>query len=124
RHRPYESALNKVFDWIVAERRDLFDCYQSTHGANTESALRRARYVASFIRYKPKTALFVGLYSIDDQRPLSVNEYQDRALHRELVSLGMSGFKASDGRETVIEFQMADTGWHSEWSQRLVIDWP
>lgn len=124
RHRPYEPSLNKVFDWIVAERRDLFDCYQSTHAANTEAALRRACYAASFIRHRPKTALFVGLYSIDGQRLLSAEEYQERLLHRELVSLGMSGFKASDGRQSVVEFQMTDTGWHSEWSQRLVIDWP
>ena len=124
RHRPWEPALNKVFDWIVAERRDLFDCYQSTHAANTEAALARARYVASFIRHRPKRALFVGLYRVDAQRSLTVEAYQSRALHRELMTLGMGGHKASDGRQSVVEFQMSETGWHSDWSQRLVIEWP
>lgn len=124
RHRPWEPALNKVFDWIIAERRDLFDCYQSTHAANTESALARATHVASFIRYKPKKALFVGLYRVETTRVLSVDEYQKRPLHRELMRLGMGGHKASDGRESVIEFTMNDTGWNSDWSRRLIIDWP
>jgi len=124
RHRPWEPALNKVFDWIVAERRDLFDCYQSTHAANTEAALGRAAHLASFVRYKPKMALFVGLYRIDARRVLSVDEYQSRPLHRELMRLGMGGHKASDGRETVIEFAMSDTGWNADWSRRLIVEWP
>jgi hypothetical protein len=124
RHRPWESALNKVFDWIVAERLDLFDCYQSTHGANTEAALSRATHVASFIRYKPKKALFVALYRIDGRRTLTVEAYQNRPLHRELVQLGMGGHKASDGRDSVIEFTTSQTGWNTEWCRRLIIDWP
>jgi hypothetical protein len=124
RHRPWEPGLNKVFDWIVAERRDLFDCYQSTHGANTEAALARASHVASFVRYKPKKALYVGLYRVDAMRTLSVEEYQNRPLHRELMHLGMGGHKASDGRTSVREFSMTDTGWNADWSRRLVIDWP
>ena len=124
RHRPWEPALNRVFDWIVAERRDLFDTYQSTHGANTEAALGRASHVASFIRYKPKKALFVGLYEVVDQRTITVEEYRGRPLHQELMALGMDGHKASDGRHSVIEFAMRDCGWHSDWSQRLIIDWP
>lgn len=124
RHRPFEPALNKVFDWIVAERRDLFDCYQNTHAANTEAALLRARYAASFVRHRPKQALFVGLYQMIGQRRLSVAEYQARPLHRELMNLGMSGHKSSDGRDSVIEFEMADTGWQQDWSQRLIVGWP
>lgn len=124
RHRPWETALNGVFDWIVAERRDLFECYQSTHAANTEAALSRATHVASFIRYKPKKALFVGLYKIDATRKLSVEEYQSRPLHRELMDFGMGGRKASDGRDAVIEFTMLDTGWYAQWSRRLIVSWP
>lgn len=124
RHRPWETELNKVFDWIVAERRDLFECYQSTHAANTEAALKRADYVASFIRYKPKKALFVGMYQRVGERFLSVDGYQSRPLHRELMSLGMGGHKASDGRESVLEFDLPDTEWRPEWSERLIVDWP
>lgn len=124
RHRPNEPSLNKVFDWIVSERRDLFDSYQSTHGRNTEAALCRARYVASFIRYRPKLALFVGLYRIDGQRKLTIDECVGRPSHRELISLGMSGEMSGVGRESVIEFSMTDSGWHSDWIQRLIIEWP
>lgn len=124
RHRPWEPVLNRVFDNIVSQRRDLFECYQSTHGANTESALKRAKYVASFIRYRPKQALFVGLYERAAQRTLTVTESQSRKLHRELMSLGMGGAKAIDARDTVIEFDLKLTGWQQDWSERLVIQWP
>lgn len=40
------------------------------------------------------------------------------------MTLGMGGFKATDGRDSVVEFDMRDTGWRSEWSRRLVVDWP
>ena len=124
RHRPWEQRLNQNFDSIVARRRDLLDCYQSTHGPHTESALKRAKYVASFIRYRPKKALFIGLFGVDSCKPLSVFEYQDRPLHRELMALGMGGHKASDGREHVLEFSLPATGWREDWSERLIIEWP
>ena len=124
RHRPWEPSLNRVFDRLVTQRRDLFDCYQSTHAANTEAALRRAKYVVSFIRYRPKKALFVGLYANASQRNMSISEYQSRAKHQELMSYGMGGHKASDGRQSVIEFELRQVEWHTEWSERLVIEWP
>lgn len=102
----------------------MFDCYQSTHARNTESALKKARYVASFIRYLPKQALFVGLYEVRASRPLSVEAYQNRPLHRELMSFGMGGHKASDGRDSVLEFDLIPTNWHTDWSERLIVDWP
>jgi hypothetical protein len=124
RHRPNEPALNRVFDWIVAERPDLFDCYQSNHGRRTESALARARYLASFIRHSPGTALFVGFYEVSSSRRLTVSECMDRPLHRELMSHGMTGIKAVEGRDGVLEFQMPLTEWHANWRGRLIIRWP
>lgn len=124
RHRPWEPSLNRIFDRIVSQRRDLFDCYQSTHAAHTESALLRARYVASFIRYRPKQALFIGLYQNESNRRLEVADCESRPLHRELMSLGMGGHKASDSRKTVIEFDLKETGWQSQWSERLIVEWP
>jgi hypothetical protein len=32
RHRPWEPELNKVLPWLAAERQDLFDAYQESHG--------------------------------------------------------------------------------------------
>jgi hypothetical protein len=114
-----------VFDWIVAERRELFECYQSTHAANTESALLRAEYVASFIRYRPKQALFVGLYRMTGQnKVLTISECTGRSLHQELMTLGMAGFKASDGRSSIVEFGLERTSWQQDWSERLIVEWP
>ncbi len=124
RHRPWEPALNRVFDWIVSERRDLFESYQDTHGPRAEGALLNARYVASFIRHGPKKALFVGLYEIASHRTLTVAEYQERPAHQELMAHGMGGDMSSDGREHVVEFNLVPTGWQEDWSERLVIDWP
>lgn len=124
RHRPYEPVLNRVFDQLVSERPDLFDCYQSAHGARTEAALSRAKYLASFIRYRPGLALFVGFYRVAAFRSVAVAQCLERPLHRELMSLGMSGFKATDGRSEVLEFELPLTSWHEEWRGRLVIRWP
>ncbi len=124
RHRPNEPELNRVFDWIVAERPDLFDCYQGNHGQRTESALKRAKYVVSFIRHTPGTALFVGLYEVASTRVLTVSECMDRPLHRELMSFGMTGIKAVEGRDSVIEFTLPLTQWHADWRGRLIVRWP
>jgi len=102
----------------------LFDCYQSNHGARTEAALIKARYVAAFIRHTPGTALFVGFYAVVSSRSIDVEECMNRPLHRELMSLGMSGIKATEGRNSVIEFSMPMTDWHAEWRGRLIIRWP
>jgi hypothetical protein len=124
RHRPNEPSLNRVFDWIAAERADLFDCYQSSHGPRAEAALAKAQYVVSFIRHTPRTALFVGLYQKKSSRTLTPAELMDRPLHQELMSHGMSGVRAIESRETSIEFELAPTGWHSNWGGRMIVRWP
>lgn len=124
RHRPKEPSINRLFPWLVAERPDLFDCYQSTHGANTESALARARYLASFIRHRPGQALFIGLYAVRSHRSLTVEACLARPLHRELMSLGLEGMKATAGRQSVLEFDLPLLDWHAEWRGRLIVAWP
>ena len=124
RHRPYEPELNRVFDNVAGERGDLFDCYQNTHSARTEAALTRAKYVASFIRYKAGTAVFVGLYEVKTWREMSVEECVARPAHVELMSLGMIGIKSTDGRSSLLEFDLKRTDWLSDWRGRLIIRWP
>src|SRR6185437_9989415 len=99
--------------WLVNERRDLFECYQSTHGANTESAIKRAAYVVSCIRHPAKSALFVGLYTVTSRRTIPVEECVARKKHQELISLGMSGNFATEQRTQVEEFNLQLAGWHS-----------
>jgi hypothetical protein len=125
RHRPWEQQLNQVFDWLASERLDLLECYQDSHAPRTEAALLRARYVASFIRHSPGTALFVGLYERLGQTRMTEAEQQSRPRHQELMRLGMSGnFSTADGRSEVTVFNLASLPWHEDWSGRLVVKWP
>lgn len=123
RHKPYEPRLNRIFEWLVSERRDLFDCYQSTHGANTESAIKRADYVVSCIRHPNKAALFVGLYRVASFRTISVSECVTREKHQELMTLGMSGNFATDLQSKLLEFDLTLTEWHASWIGKLILNW-
>lgn len=124
RHRPSEPKFNKIFDWLVAERPALFDCYQSTHGPRTEAALANAQYLASFIRHKPGTALFVGFYEITSKRRISMEDYAERLDHKELLRLGMTGIRHGDADDSLLEFTLARTPWHHEWRGRMIVRWP
>ncbi len=124
RHRPVEPALNRAFDMIVSERPDLFECYQDCHGARTEASLLKARYVASFIRHMPGSALFVGLYEVRSHQWLSPEAIVSRPKHKELMGLGMGGVTATQGRESIAVFEMPLLPWHVEWSGKLIVRWP
>jgi len=124
RHRPNEKELNRIFNRVVSERSDLFDCYQSSHSKLTEAALKNARYLASFIRHTPKTALFVGLYEVTSNRRITMDACVARPLHQELMNLGMRGKKATETRNSLLEFTLSLTEWHSNWRGRLIIRWP
>ena len=124
RHRPWEPSLNLVFDSIAMEHPELFGCYQSTHGPKTETALKRANYLASFIRTDPGKALFIGLFSIEGYRTLPAAEVVNRPLHKELVRMGMSGDFASRRSEAIAEFSLDETDWGEAFKKRLIIKWP
>lgn len=124
RHRPTEAELNRNFDWIVSERPDLFDCYQNTHNSRTESALKRAKYVASFLRRGAGEALFIGLFEIHGWRDLSSDEWAARPLHMELEKYGMAGASGGAHREAIAEFDLRPTMFLEQWKRRLVITWP
>jgi hypothetical protein len=124
RHRPTEEKLNRVFDSIVSERPDLFDCYQSSHGVRTESALAKAKFLASFVRFGPGLALFVGLYRVNGGKFLTTKEHRSNPLHQELVELGMSGDFASSDRDNVLAFDLPRISWGADWQGRLIVRWP
>jgi hypothetical protein len=56
RHRPSEPKLNRVFPRVAAERPDIFNAYQQTQTIRVEGAMKRARFVASFIGHEPRKA--------------------------------------------------------------------
>lgn len=124
RHRPWEKALNLAFDTIATERPDLFNCYQSTHGPRAEAALKKAKYLASFVRHDPGTAVFIGLFQVDDFEVRNSEEIEARPLHQELVRLGMSGDFATRHNRQVVEFELKLTDWAADWTNRLIIEWP
>lgn len=109
---------------MVAERPDLFDCYQSTQNPRAEAALKKARYLASFIRQGPGQALLVGLYAIASSQALTIEQCLARPLHQELMARGMAGMTATEGRTSLLEFKFDPISWHQEWLGRLVISWP
>lgn len=127
RHRPHEPELRKVLPWLAAERPDTYNAYQQTQHPRAESALRtlsRNGYVASFIGHKPGKALFVGLYKIGASRPLTLKQFWEVPALLELRTFGMKGFVESDGRASILWFDLAPTDIYAHWKGKLVIGWP
>ena len=75
RHRPHEPELNKVLPFLVVNRMDLFDAFQQTQSKRVEKALQQAGYVASFIRFGGKRAVFVGLYKKTGEKPMTHKQF-------------------------------------------------
>ncbi|HBK45378.1 MAG TPA: hypothetical protein DDZ67_02865 [Xanthomonadaceae bacterium] len=121
RHRPYEPALRRLFPWLIAERRELFDAYQRTHGRPVESSVERAAYVASFFGHEAGKALFVGLYRVAGQARISRDQYWAMPEHQQLAALGMVGMNE---RDACLLFELESLAAMSEWSGRLVCGWP
>ncbi len=124
RHRPFEPELNKVLPWLAAEKPEVFNAYQQTQGERLEKAMKGAHYVASFIGHEPGKALFVGLYSIQGSRPLTVEEFWKVPAYLEMKAFGIKGFTDEDGRSSVLWFDLALKDFYSSWKGKLVIEWP
>lgn len=123
RHRPNEPELNKVFPLIAADRPDLYNAYQQTHGEKVEKALLSAKQVVSFIRHGSAKALFVGAYEVGKSKSLTQDQYWRVPAHAELKKLGMRGF-VTGRRSTCLWFDLKPTAFYSEWKGKLIIDWP
>ena len=127
RHRPHEPALNRILPWIVAERPDLFNAYQETHGSALEGAMARligTGYIASFLGRRPNQALFVGLYAIGRARRISHKQYWRLPAYVELRTLGMEGFAKLASRPSTLKFDLTPVDFYPEWKGRLIVDWP
>src|SRR6266568_34058 len=112
RHRPNAPALNKVLPWLAAEKPAVFNAYQQTQGERVERAMHAmvdTGYIASFLGREPGKALFVGLYSIGQSKPLTREEFWRVPEYAELRSLGMRDFADEDSRFTWEELQILPT---------------
>ena len=81
-------------------------------------------YVASFIGHEPGKALFVGLYSIGNTKPISMKEYWQVPANVEMKAFGMKGFTEEYSRNSILWFDLKLTDFYSSWKGRLIVDWP
>jgi hypothetical protein len=123
RHRPFEPELKKMLPLLAADRPDLFNAYQQTHGEKVEKAMIQASYIASFIGAEPGKALYVGLYKIGKTKPLTHEQYWTTPAYIELKKLGMRGF-LTESRSSCLWFNLSLMDFYSSWKGKLIIDWP
>lgn len=124
RHCP-EPGLRKVLPWLAAEKSDVFNAYQSTHGEKVETALKKAKYVASFIGHKAKKAMFIGLYEIKGNRPLTYEQYWRIPAYIEMKSFGMLGWnKKKNDRPFCLWFELEQTDFYESWKGKMIVHWP
>lgn len=127
RHRPHEPELNKVLPWLAAEKPDVYNAYQQTQGEKLEKSMASmsgSGYIASFIGNEPGKALFIGLYSIGNTKPLTRDEYWQVPAYKEMKSFGMLGFSKENPRKSILWFDLALTDFCSSWKGKLIVGWP
>ncbi len=127
RHRPNEPELNKVLPWLAAEEPDVFNAYQQTQGERVERAMQAMTgtgYTASFIGRGPGKALFVGLYSIGESKPLSREEFWQVPAYGKLKTFGMRGFADERASASVLWFDLVLTDFYAHWKGKMIIGWP
>ena len=124
RHRPTERELNKALPLLAADKPELFNAYQQTHGEKVEKALAKAGYVASFIAHGGGKALFIGLYKIGKSKRLTYEEYWKIPPYVEMrEKFGMKGFSGKS-RPSCLWFDLKLTDFYASWKGKLVVDWP
>ncbi len=127
RHRPREPELRKVLPWLAAEKPEVFNAYQQTQGERVQKAmdgLSGYGYVASFIGHEPGKALFIGLYSIETSKPLTLDEYWQVPAYVEMKTFGMKGWTGDDQRTSILWFDLGLTDFYASWKGKLIIEWP
>ena len=127
-HSTNLQPLRRMLPWIVAERPDLFEAYQSVHSLPAEAALKRRPFAASFVPVSGKRYAFAGMFSVDDVRELPMAEIYGDFRFEELASL----FGASDTAparniaraENQLKFDLTEMAALSELRGRLLIAAP
>ena len=122
RHRPFEPELRKVLPWLAAEKPDVYNAYQQTQGEKLERATLGAKHVASFIGHESGRAVFVGLYTIGESKPLTYTQYWKIPAYAEMKAFGMRGFTGE--RSPILWFELALTAFYEHWKGKLIIGWP
>jgi hypothetical protein len=79
-----------------------------------------AGYIASFIGREAGKAVFVGLYSIRESKPITCDEYHNIQAKIDLEAFGMSGEK----RSSILWFNLVLMDFYSSWKGKLIVGWP
>ncbi|MFC1582964.1 GIY-YIG nuclease family protein, partial [Planctomycetota bacterium] len=127
RHRPTEPELRKVLPWLAAEKPDVFNAYQQTQTERLEKAMEKmsgSGYVASFIGLEPGSALFIGLYSIGNTKPLTRRTYWQVPAYIEMKAFGHKGLSKDSPRKKVLWFDLRIADFCVEWKGKLTVGWP
>lgn len=122
RHRPYEPELRKVLPWLASDKPHIYNAYQSAHFERAERALLRAEYVASFIGHEAGKALFIGLYEIKGNKPITYEEFYKMKDNQELMRHGMTGLQDKDACR--LWFDLRCTDFYKDWKGKMVVSWP
>lgn len=123
RHKPWEWQLWRVLPWLAQEEPDTFNMYQRTHNPRTESSLKRAQSVASFIAYGAGKALFAGAFAMKGYSTISSREWRNLPGIRRLIELGMSGDTSDAGDWECALFDLQPVSALAPWKGRLIIEW-
>jgi hypothetical protein len=122
RHRPHEQELRRILPWLAAEKPNVFNAYQSTHSEKVEKALKRAKYIASFIGHEAGKALFIGLYEIKGSKPITYKKYWEIPAHKEMKTFGMVGFTSE--RSSCLWFNLKLLDFYAHWKGKMIVQWP
>lgn len=130
RHRPREPEMRKVFPWLAMERHDLFNAFQQTQSTTrVENALKTltgSGYLASFIGLESGRAVFVGLYSVESSKSLTLKQFRDCSANIELKQYGGKFWfteEMAKYRPTVECFNLVPHDFCSSWKGKLVVNW-
>lgn len=126
RHRPFEPQLAKALPLIASERPDLFNLFQSYQGPIVERSILALRggWLVSFIAYGPAKAAFVGIYTIGDATPHTMEQFWSDPGNLELREHGYLGFVDTERQQVQMRFDLVETGLHEDWRGKLIVGWP
>jgi hypothetical protein len=114
--------LRKALRRLALEDEQSFIDYQSSHGPRTEAALKRVRYIASFVADGSGKALFIGLYEIVQTEIAPWDKWLENPRLKSLVGLGSK--PRADRGNLIWFFQQRVEDFCPDWKGRLAIGWP
>lgn len=86
-HKPSDPVVRRIIQVWVEERPELFDAYQSTHGALPEATVKSRRFFASFVATTENEFVFTGLFEREVGPVLKVADWLENGQRLEMLQL-------------------------------------